>query len=112
MSTKDHRPPVAQWLLGAGGELVSDCGPNNHPFSFGALSTQNRRAPTSETKCLHTHPRGGGHLRRGGLQHNIFKPAQRRHEIGADIAIVARKHRGDASTRRQSYSPTAALYGH
>jgi hypothetical protein len=25
MSTKDHRPPVAQWLLGAGGELVSDC---------------------------------------------------------------------------------------
>src|ERR1700737_3890052 len=27
MSGKDHRPPVAQWLLGAGGELVSDYGP-------------------------------------------------------------------------------------
>ena len=42
-----------------------------------------------------------------GLQHNISKPAQRRDDIGADVAIVARKHRGDASTRRQSYSPTA-----
>jgi hypothetical protein len=29
--------------------------------------------------------------------------------LGADVAIVARKHRGDASTRRQSYSPTAKL---
>jgi len=28
---------------------------------------------------------------------------QRRDETAADIAIVARKHRGDASTRRQSY---------
>jgi hypothetical protein len=32
-----------------------------------------------------------------GPPHNTFKPAQRRDEIGANIAIVARKHRGDAS---------------
>jgi hypothetical protein len=35
------------------------------------------------------------------LQHNISKPAQRR-DVGVDVAIVARKNRGDASTRRQS----------
>jgi hypothetical protein len=35
------------------------------------------------------------------------KPAQHRDDIGADVAIVARQHRGNASTRRQSYAPTA-----
>jgi hypothetical protein len=34
------------------------------------------------------------------LQHNISKPAQRRDDAGADVGIVARKHRGNASTRR------------
>src|SRR6267378_1259354 len=37
------------------------------------------------------------------------KPAQHRDDIGADVAIVARQHRGNASTRRQSYAPTAKL---
>jgi hypothetical protein len=35
------------------------------------------------------------------LQRNTSKPAQR-HDVGADVAIVTRKHRGDASTRRQA----------
>jgi len=47
-----------------------------------------------------------------GLQHNLSNPAQRRDDVAADVSIAARKHRRDASTRRQSYSPTAALYGH
>jgi hypothetical protein len=42
-----------------------------------------------------------------GLRHNKCKPAQRRDEVGVEVAIVAHKHRGDASTRRQSCSPTA-----
>ena len=36
-----------------------------------------------------------------GLQHNKCKPAQRRDELGVEVAIVAHKHRGDASTRRR-----------
>jgi len=29
-----------------------------------------------------------------------ISPAQRRDDVGADVVIVARKHRGNASTRR------------
>jgi hypothetical protein len=47
-----------------------------------------------------------------GLQHNISKPAQRRDDIGADVAIVARKHRGGFDAPAKILTRETALRCH
>ena len=42
-----------------------------------------------------------------GLQHNISKPAQRRDDIGADVAIVASRRRFDPPAKLLTYRETA-----
>jgi hypothetical protein len=58
-------------------------------------------------RCFHTHPPAQSIFTARGLQHNISRPAQRRDDAGADVGIIVRKHRGNASTRKNF--PTAKL---
>jgi hypothetical protein len=69
------------------------------PVDFAAVHARHHTSETNSFILIHVAERI---FAAGGLQHNICKPAQRRHDVGVDVAIVAHQHRGGASTSRES----------